>query len=226
LMDLDALLGGGFLPGQMITVAARPGVGKSVLASDFARAAALRQGQGVLIYSLEMSATEITHRMLAAESSVSIGAMRSGHLSDEDWVRLARRQPALAEAPLAVDDSALITPVEMLSRARQVDRQFKRSGQGLGLIIVDYLQLMTSGRRAENRQTEVSEISRSMKLRAKQLEVPVVAISQLNRGPEQRQDKRPLLSDLRESGSIEQDSDVVILIHRPDAFDQDDPRMG
>src|SRR5690606_21278961 len=226
LMDLDALLGGGFLPGQMITVAARPRVGKSVLATDFARAAALQQGQGVLVFSLEMSATEITHRMLAAESSVSIGAMRGGHLSDEDWVRLARRQPALAEAPLAVDDSALITPVEMLSRARQVGRRFRRSGQELGLVIVDYLQLMTSGRRAESRQAEGSESSRSMKRMATQLEGRVAALAQLSRGPEQRTDKKPQWADRRESGAIEQDSDVVILIHRPDAFDQDDPRMG
>jgi replicative DNA helicase len=142
-------------------------------------------------------------------------------MSDDDWTRLARRMSEISEAPLYIDDSPNLTMMEIRAKARRLSQK-----AGLRLVVVDYLQLMTSGKKFESRQQEVSEFSRSMKLLAKELEVPVVAISQLNRGPEQRTDKKPQLSDLRESGSLEQDSDVVILLNRPDAFERDDPRGG
>ncbi|GAA4890591.1 replicative DNA helicase [Saccharopolyspora cebuensis] len=225
-LDLDALTTG-FHPGQMITVAARPGLGKSSLAMDFARSAALRQNLGVVMFSLEMSHSELTMRLLAAETQVRLDAMRGGRMSDQDWTRVARRVADLDDAPLVIDDNAALTPTELAARARKWKRTLAARGTELGLVIVDYLQLMTSSaRRTENRQQEVSDISRSVKLLAKDLGVPVVALSQLNRDAEKRPDKRPQIADLRESGSLEQDSDLVILIHRPDAFERDDPRMG
>ncbi|SHT40953.1 replicative DNA helicase [Mycobacteroides abscessus subsp. abscessus] len=147
--------------------------------------------------------------------------MRSGRMSDDDWTRLARRMSEISEAPLYIDDSPNLTMMEIRAKARRLNQK-----AGLKLVVVDYLQLMTSGKKHESRQQEVSEFSRNLKLLAKELEVPVIAISQLNRGPEQRTDKRPQVSDLRESGSLEQDADMVILLHRPDAFERDDPRGG
>ena len=147
--------------------------------------------------------------------------MRSGRMSDDDWTRLARRMSEISEAPLYIDDSPNLTMMEIRAKARRLKQK-----TDLRLVVVDYLQLMTSGKKVESRQQEVSEFSRSLKLLAKELEVPVVAISQLNRGPEQRTDKKPQLSDLRESGQLEQDADMVILMHRPDALDRDDPRGG
>ncbi len=173
------------------------------------------------IFSLEMGRTEITMRLLSAEARVPLQHMRSGKMTDEDWARLARRMGEVAEAPLFIDDSPNATMMEIRAKARRLKQR-----NDLKLIIVDYMQLMSSARRVENRQQEVSEMSRSMKLLAKELEVPVVAISQLNRGPEQRTDKRPQLSDLRESGSIEQDADMVILLHREDAYERESPRAG
>src|SRR5213075_2545494 len=165
--------------------------------------------------------TEIVMRMLSAEAKIRLADMRGGKMSDDDWTRLARRMSEVSEAPLFIDDSPNMTMMEIRAKARRLKQR-----NDLKLIVVDYMQLMTSGKRVESRQQEVSEFSRQLKLPAKELEVPVIAISQLNRGPEQRSDKRPMLADLRESGSLEQDSDVVILLHRPDAFDRDDPRMG
>ena len=222
--DLDAVLHG-LRPGQMITLAARPGVGKSVLGVQFARQCAIEQGKPAVIFSLEMSRMEIMIRMAAAESKVRLDAIHEkGGLSDYDWARLARGMSRVQDAPLLINDEATATVAEVRAKAKQLH---KRYDGGLGLIVVDYLQLMGSGKRVESRQQEVSEFSRQLKLLAKELEVPVVAISQLNRGPEQRQDRRPQLADLRESGSIEQDSDVVILIHRPDANGaQDEERAG
>ncbi|WP_165688035.1 DnaB-like helicase C-terminal domain-containing protein, partial [Mycobacteroides abscessus] len=150
-----------------------------------------------------------------------LGDMRSGRMSDDDWTRLARRMSEISEAPLYIDDSPNLTMMEIRAKARRLNQK-----AGLKLVVVDYLQLMTSGKKHESRQQEVSEFSRNLKLLAKELEVPVIAISQLNRGPEQRTDKRPQVSDLRESGSLEQDADMVILLHRPDAFERDDPRGG
>jgi replicative DNA helicase len=160
-------------------------------------------------------------RLLSAEAKIKLADMRSGRMSDDDWTRLARRMSEISEAPLFIDDSPNLTMMEIRAKARRL-----RQRSDLRLIVVDYLQLMTSGKRVESRQVEVSEFSRHLKLLAKELEVPVIAISQLNRGPEQRTDKKPMLSDLRESGSLEQDADMVILLNRPDAFERDDPRGG
>lgn len=218
--DLDALTNG-LHPGQMIVIAARPAIGKSTVALDFGRAAAIHAGLPTVIFSLEMSRNEITMRLLSAEARVALHHMRTGQLSDPDWTKLARRMSEVADAPLFIDDSPNMSMAEIRSKCRRLKQQ-----HGLKLVIVDYLQLMSSPKRVENRQQEVSEISRSMKLMAKELNVPVVALSQLNRGPEQRTDKRPMLSDLRESGSIEQDSDMVILLHREDAYQRESPRAG
>ncbi|AHI02120.1 replicative DNA helicase [Kutzneria viridogrisea] len=218
--DLDAVTNG-LHPGQMIIVAARPGVGKSTLGLDFARSCSIKHGMTSAIFSLEMSKTEIVMRMLSAEARIRLGDMRGGKMNDDDWTRLARRMSEISEAPLFIDDSPNLTMMEIRAKARRLKQR-----NDLKLVVLDYLQLMSSGKRVESRQQEVSEFSRHLKLLAKELEVPVIAISQLNRGPEQRTDKRPMLSDLRESGSLEQDADAVILIHRPDAWERDDPRAG
>lgn len=219
--DLDGLTNG-LHPGQLIVLAARPAVGKSTLGLDLARAASVsRHRLASVVFSLEMSRSEIAMRLLAAEARVSLQAMRTGRLTQEDWDRLVRRMGEVAEAPLYIDDSPHLTMTEIRAKARRLKMR-----RDLRLIIVDYLQLMSSPRRVENRQQEVSEISRSLKLLAKELEVPVVAISQLNRASEQRADKRPQLSDLRESGAIEQDADVVILLHREELYEPESPRAG
>ncbi|MGM1064606.1 replicative DNA helicase [Saccharothrix sp. Mg75] len=193
----------------------------STLGLDFARSCSVKHGLTSAIFSLEMSRTEIVMRMLSAEARIRLGDMRGGKMSDDDWTRLARRMSEISEAPLFVDDSPNLTMMEIRAKARRLKQR-----HDLRLVVVDYLQLMSSGKRSESRQQEVSEFSRNLKLIAKELEVPVIAISQLNRGPEQRTDKRPQLSDLRESGSLEQDADMVILINRPDAWERDDPRAG
>ncbi len=219
-VDFDEITNG-LHAGQMIIVAARPGIGKSTLGLDWARSCSVRHGMTSVIFSLEMSRTEIVMRMLSAEARIRLQDMRGGRMSDDDWTRLARRMSEISEAPLFIDDSPNMTMMEIRAKARRLKQR-----HDLKLIVVDYLQLMTSGKRVESRQQEVSEFSRQLKLLAKELEVPVVAISQLNRGPEQRTDKRPMLADLRESGSLEQDADMVLLIHRPDAWERDDPRAG
>jgi replicative DNA helicase len=218
--DLDALTNG-LHAGQMVVIAARPAIGKSTLALDLARAAAVKHRLATVLFSLEMSRNEITMRLLSAEARVPLHAMRTGQMGEEDWTRLARRMSEVVDAPLYIDDSPNMSMVEIRSKCRRLKQR-----HDLRMVIVDYLQLMSSPRRVENRQQEVSEMSRSLKLLSKEIDVPVVAISQLNRGPEQRNDKRPLLSDLRESGSIEQDSDVVILLHREDAYERESPRAG
>jgi len=193
----------------------------STLGLDFLRSCSIKHQMPSVIFSLEMSKSEIVMRLLSAEAKIKLSDMRSGRMSDDDWTRLARRMSEISEAPLYIDDSPNLTMMEIRAKARRLSQK-----AGLKLIVVDYLQLMTSGKKYESRQQEVSDFSRSIKLMAKELDVPVVAISQLNRGPEQRTDKKPMLSDLRESGSLEQDSDMVILLHRPDAFERDDPRGG
>jgi replicative DNA helicase len=218
--DLDALTNG-LHPGQMVVIAARPAIGKSTVALDFGRSAAIHNNLATVIFSLEMSRSEITMRLLSAEARVALHHMRTGLLSDDDWTRLGRRMGEVADAPLFIDDSPNMSMAEIRSKCRRLKQH-----HGLRLVIVDYLQLMSAPKRTENRQQEVSDLSRSMKLLAKELNVPVVVLSQLNRGPEQRTDKRPLLSDLRESGSIEQDSDMVILLHREDAYQRESPRAG
>ena len=190
----------------------------STLALDLARAATIKHSLPTVIFSLEMSRNEITMRLLSAEARVPLHSMRTGQMGEEDWTRLARRMSEVVDAPLFIDDSPNMSMMEIRAKCRRLKQR-----QELKLVIVDYLQLMSSPKRTENRQQEVSEMSRSLKLLAKEIDVPVIAISQLNRGPEQRTDKRPLLSDLRESGSIEQDSDVVILLHREDVYEKKSP---
>jgi replicative DNA helicase len=193
----------------------------STLGLDFMRSCSIKSRLASVIFSLEMSKSEIVMRLLSAEAKIKLADMRSGRMNDDDWTRLARRMSEISEAPLYIDDSPNLTMMEIRAKARRL-----RQKADLRLIVIDYMQLMTSGKKHESRQVEVSEFSRHLKLLAKELEVPVVAISQLNRGPEQRTDKKPMLSDLRESGSLEQDADMVILLHRPDAFERDDPRGG
>jgi replicative DNA helicase len=194
----------------------------STLGLDFLRSCSIKNQMASVMFSLEMSKSEIVMRLLSAEAKIKLSDMRSGRMGDDDWARLARRMSEISEAPLYIDDSPNLTMMEIRAKARRL-----RQRADLKLIVVDYLQLMTSGKRFESRQQEVSEFSRNLKLLAKELEVPVVALSQLNRSPEQRTDKKPMLADLRESGSLEQDSDVVILVHRPDMFDQEnEERLG
>jgi replicative DNA helicase len=219
LKGLDNILGG-LHPGQMVIVAARPGKGKSTLGLDFARSAAIKHQQTTVVFSLEMSHQEITHRLLSAESGVFLSNIRSGRMRDEDWPRMVSRIGPIKEAPLFIDDSPNMALMEIRAKCRRLKQR-----HDLKLIVIDYLQLMSSGKRVESRQQEVSEFSRALKLLAKELEVPVVAISQLNRGPEQRADKRPEISDLRESGSLEQDADVVLLINQANDA-QDNPDRG
>ena len=218
--DLDELTNG-LHPGQLVIIAARPAVGKSTWGLDIARSASIRHGLASCIFSLEMGRNEITMRLLSAEARVPLHHMRAGTMSDDDWARLARRMGEVAEAPLFIDDSPNMTMMEIRAKARRLKQR-----HDLRLVVVDYMQLMTSTKRVESRQVEVSEMSRSLKLLAKELDVPVVAISQLNRQPEQRADKRPQLSDLRESGSIEQDADLVVLLHREDLYEKESPRAG
>ncbi|MQA25565.1 MAG: replicative DNA helicase [Micromonosporaceae bacterium] len=193
----------------------------STAAMDFVRATSIRHSLPSLMFSLEMSKVEIVMRLLAAEARVPLHVLRSGQLSDDDWTKLARRMGEISEAPMFVDDTPNMTLMEVRAKSRRLKQR-----HDLRLIIVDYLQLMTSAGRVESRQQEVAELSRGLKLLAKEVECPVIAVSQLNRGPEQRTDKRPQLSDLRESGSIEQDADVVILLHREDYYDKESPRAG
>jgi replicative DNA helicase len=196
-------------------------VHNSTAAMDFVRAASVRNNLASAIFSLEMSKVEIVMRLLSAEAQVPLHVLRSGQLSDDDWTKLARRMGEISEAPLFVDDTPSMTLMEIRAKARRLKQR-----HDLKLIVVDYLQLMTSPKRTESRQQEVADLSRGLKLLAKEVQCPVVAVSQLNRGPEQRTDKRPQLSDLRESGSIEQDADVVILMHRDDYYDKESPRAG
>ncbi len=193
----------------------------STVSMDFARNAAIRANCASAIFSLEMSKIEIVMRLLSAEARVPLHVLRSGQLSDDDWSKLARRMGEISEAPIFVDDTPSMNLMEIRAKARRLKQR-----HNLKLIVVDYLQLMTSPKRTESRQQEVADLSRGLKLLAKEVECPVIAVSQLNRGPEQRTDKRPQLSDLRESGSIEQDADVVILLHRDDYYDKESPRAG
>jgi replicative DNA helicase len=211
----------GLHAGQLIIVAARPAIGKSTLALDLARSASIKHNLTSAIFSLEMSRNEIVMRLLSAEAQVHLSSMRAGTLSETDWGRLANKMGQVNDAPLFIDDSPNMTMMEIRAKARRLKQRFD-----LKLLVIDYLQLMSSGKKVESRQVEVSEFSRSLKLLAKELEIPVIAISQLNRGPEQRQDKRPMLSDLRESGSLEQDADMVVLLHREDVYERESPRAG
>ncbi len=193
----------------------------STLALDFARAAAIKNNMPTIVFSLEMGRSEIAMRLMSAEGAVPLQSMRKGMLDSRDWTTIAATRGRINDAPLYIDDSPNMTLVEIRAKCRRLKQRV-----GLKMVIIDYLQLMTSGKRVESRQQEVSEFSRALKLLAKELQVPVIALSQLNRGPEQRQDKKPAISDLRESGSIEQDADMVILLHREAAYDKESPRAG
>lgn len=220
--DLDQLTDG-LHPGQMVIIAGRPGMGKSTLALDFARCCSIKHSRQCMFFSLEMSREELNDRVLSAEARVGLHHLRGGNVTDEDWTRIARRIPDVSAAPLFIDD----TPGQTLASIKAKCRRHQQR-HGLDLVVIDYLQLLGTGtsRRHDNRQQEVSELSRGIKLLAKELGVPVVILAQLNRGPEQRQDKKPMLSDLRESGSLEQDADIVVLVHREDAYDRESPRAG
>ena len=218
--ELDSLTNG-LHKGQLILIAARPALGKSTLALDLARCAAIKHKEPTILFSLEMGKSEIAMRLLSAETSIPLQKMRKGMIEANDWKTIAATRGRIESAPLYIDDSPNMTLVEIRAKARRLKQRV-----GLKMIVIDYLQLMTSGKRVESRQQEVSEFSRALKLLAKELQVPVVALSQLNRGPEQRSDRKPQLSDLRESGSLEQDADMVILLHRESAYEKDNPRAG
>lgn len=218
--DLDELTHG-LHPGQMIVIAARPAVGKSTFALDIARSAAIKNKMATVFFSLEMSRTEIAMRLMSAEATIQLQDLRKGTVKDEQWTKMAKVMGPLSEAPLFIDDSPNMSLMEIRAKCRRLKQQ-----HDLKLVVLDYLQLMSSGKRVESRQQEVSEFSRALKLLAKELGVPVIALSQLNRGSEQRTDKKPMVSDLRESGSIEQDADMVILLHREDIYDKESSRAG
>lgn len=218
--ELDAMTNG-FAGGQMIIIAARPAMGKSTLALDVARHASVHANAATVFFSLEMGRAEIAMRLLAAEATIPMQTLRKGSLDSRDFQKLAATQARIVEAPLYIDDSPNLTLVEIRAKCRRLKQQ-----HGLKMVVIDYLQLLSSGKRVESRQQEVSEFSRALKLLSKELDVPVIALSQLNRASEQRADKMPAISDLRESGSLEQDADMVILLHREASSDRDHPRAG
>jgi replicative DNA helicase len=219
--DLDRLTSG-FQPGNLIIVAARPSMGKSGLGLCMAANLAVRAEVPVALFTLEMSKAEVTQRLMCSEAKVESQRLRTGKLGADDWPRLTAACDRLAKAPIYVDDQGSITMMEIRSKARRL----KTREPSLGLIIVDYLQLMTSGSSVENRVQEVSQISRSLKVLARDLDVPILAMSQLSRAVEQRHDKRPILSDLRESGSIEQDADLVMFIYRDEYYNEESDQQG
>jgi replicative DNA helicase len=219
-IDLDALLSGGFKPGQLVVVAARPSIGKSTLGLGFARAAAIRNGIPTLFESLEMGEAELGDNILSAEARVPLHHIKQGVVDDAGVQREARAMPRINEAPLYLNDSSELSLPMLRGRVRHLIRTV-----GLRMVIVDYLQLMDAPK-AENRQAEVSKLTRGLKLMAKEFGITLIILAQLNRGPEQRTDKKPMVSDLRESGAIEQDADIVILLHREDAYEPDSPRAG
>jgi replicative DNA helicase len=215
--DLDRITSG-FQEGNLIVLAARPSMGKSALGLGVAANLGVRKNVPVALFTLEMSKAEVTQRLMCSEAKVESQRLRTGKLSADDWPRLTAACDKLAKAPIYVDDTGSITMMEIRSKARRL----KSKHPDLGLIIVDYMQLMTSGTSAENRVQEVSQISRSLKVLARDLDVPIVALSQLSRAVEQRHDKRPILSDLRESGSIEQDADIVMFIYRDEYYNAEE----
>jgi replicative DNA helicase len=219
--DLDKLTSG-FQRNDLIIVAARPSVGKTAFALNVAQNIAVRAKQTVAIFSLEMSAAQLVQRMICAEANVDAGRMRTGQLEGDDWEKLTMAIGTLSEADIYIDDSPVLTVAEIRAKARRLKKE-----KGLHMIFIDYLQLIAGrGKAGENRQQEVSEISRMLKQIARELELPVVALSQLSRGVEQRQDKRPMMSDLRESGSIEQDADLVAFLYRDDYYNQESEKKN
>ncbi|MCU0977503.1 MAG: replicative DNA helicase [Steroidobacteraceae bacterium] len=218
--ELDRMTAG-LQPGDLVIVAGRPSMGKTTLAINIAENAAVGRGVPAAIFSMEMSAEQLTMRMISSLGRVNQGHLRTGQFSDEDWSRINGAIAQLSSAPLFVDETPSLTPTEVRARARRLKRE-----KGLGLIVVDYLQLMQVAGSKENRATEISEISRGLKALAKELHVPVIALSQLNRGVEQRTEKKPVMSDLRESGAIEQDADVIMMIYREEVYEPNTTRKG
>jgi replicative DNA helicase len=219
--DLDRITSG-FQPGNLVIVAARPSMGKSAFSLCMAANLAIRDNVPVGLFTLEMSKAEVTQRLLCSEAKVDSSRLRSGRLGADDWPRLVAAGDKLAKAPIYVDDSGLLNMTEIRSKARRL----KSRHPELGLIVLDYLQLMSAGAAIEHRVQEVSQISRQLKVLARDLETPIVALSQLSRAVEQRADKRPMLSDLRESGSIEQDADLVVFIYRDEYYNDDTDQQG
>jgi replicative DNA helicase len=219
--DLDALTSG-FQPSDLIIVAARPSMGKTALCLNIAQHMAVEHKIPVAIFSLEMAKEQLVSRMLCSEASIDANRLRTGHLHTNDWTHLAMAMGRLGEAPIFIDDSALLNVLEIRAKARRL----KADTKALGMIIVDYIQLLQGRKQTDNRVQEVSEISRSLKTLAREINVPVIALSQLSRAVEARQNKRPMLSDLRESGSIEQDADLVMFIYRDEYYNPDSERRG
>jgi replicative DNA helicase len=221
--DLDRKTSG-LHPGDLVIIAGRPSMGKTALAINIAENVAMDSNLPVAIFSMEMGATQLVMRMIGSVGKLNQQDLRTGKLQDDDWGRLTQALGKLNDAPIYIDESAALSSLDLRARSRRLHRQ----NNGLGLIVVDYLQLMSSnvGKASENRATEISEISRSLKALAKELQVPVIALSQLNRSLEQRTDKRPVMSDLRESGAIEQDADLILFIYRDEVYNSDSPSQG
>jgi len=220
-IDLDRMTSG-LQAGDLIIIAGRPSMGKTSLALNIAEHAALSSGLPVGVFSMEMAATQLVMRMIGSVGKLDQHKLRTGRLHDDDWARLTTTVGKLNDAPIHIDETAALNPLELRARARRLHRQYKK----LGMIVVDYLQLMSASTSGENRATELSEISRSMKSLAKELECPVVALSQLNRSLEQRPNRRPVMSDLRESGALEQDADVILFIYRDEVYNPDTVDKG
>lgn len=219
--DFDQMTSG-LQPGDMVVLAARPSMGKTSFAMNIAEYAAIKQDKPVIVFSMEMPAEQLVLRMISSLGRIDQHKVRTGQLADSDWPRVTSAVSVLTESKLYIDDTPALTPLELRTRARRVARKHG----GLSLIVIDYLQLMTSPSSRENRTNEISEISRSLKGIAKEFNVPVIALSQLNRGLEQRTDKRPVMSDLRESGAIEQDADLIAFIYRDEVYNEDSPHKG
>jgi replicative DNA helicase len=219
-VDLDRYTSG-FQPSDLIIVAARPSMGKTALCTNFCQNAAVRHNLPVAIFSLEMSKDQLVQRMLCGEAMVDQQRVRTGQLEETDWNKLTQAAGPLSKAPIFIDDTPGISVMEMRAKARRL-----KAEKGLSMIVIDYLQLMTGSRKTENRQQEISEISRSLKGLARELDVPVIALSQLSRAVEQRSDKKPMMSDLRESGSLEQDADLVMFIYRDEYYNPESEKRG
>jgi replicative DNA helicase len=220
-IDLDRMTSG-LQPGELVIVAGRPSMGKTSFALNIAEHAALSSGLPVGVFSMEMAATQLVMRMIGSVGKLDQHKLRTGRLHDDDWQRLTHTVGKLNEAPIHIDETAALNPLELRARARRLHRQYKK----LGLIVIDYIQLMSASGTGENRATEISEISRSLKALAKELDAPVIALSQLNRSLEQRPNRRPVMSDLRESGAIEQDADVILFIYRDEVYNPDTADKG
>jgi replicative DNA helicase len=218
--DLDRMTAG-LQPGELVVVAGRPSMGKTSFAMNIAEHAAISAKQPVAIFSMEMSAEQLSFRMISSLGRVNQSHLRTGNFSDEDWHRINTAVTIMSEARIFIDDTPALNPTEVRARARRLSRE-----HGLGLIVLDYIQLMGVAGNTENRATELSLISRSLKALAKELSVPIIALSQLNRSVEQRTDKRPVMSDLRESGAIEQDADLIAFIYRDEVYNKDTMRKG